>query len=310
VRVFVTGGAGFIGSHLCERLADAGHEVLAIDNFATSRRDTAELLADRVELVEGSIAERDEIERAFARGRPELVIHCAASYRDPDDWEEDVRTNALGTAHVVQAAREAGVERLIYFQTALCYGNAPVEQPISLAHPLWPESSYAISKTAGEHYITQSGLDYVSFRLANVYGPRNLSGPVPTFYQRLAAGKQCFAMDTRRDFLFVEDLLAVALRAAAGEGRSGYYHVSSGSDCSILELYRAVASAMGSDEPAEERERGPDDAPTILLDPSVTEAEFPGWRASTPLAQGVTKTVEWYSEHGVEETYTHLRISD
>jgi UDP-glucose 4-epimerase len=308
--VLVTGGAGFVGSHLCERLAGAGHEVLAIDNFATSRRDTADALAASVELVEGSIAEQDEVERAFARARPELVVHCAASYRDPDDWDEDVRTNTLGTAHVVQAAQDAGVERLIYFQTALCYGNAPLEQPITLAHPLRPESSYAVSKTAGERYIALSGLDFLSFRLANVYGPRNLSGPVPTFYQRLAAGKRCFAVDTRRDFLFVEDLLAVVLRAAAGEGRSGYYHVSSGSDCSILELYEAVAGAMGVDEPAEQRERGPDDAPTILLDPSATEAEFPGWRAATPLAAGVTQTVEWYAEHGVEETFTHLRISD
>jgi UDP-glucose 4-epimerase len=308
--VLVTGGAGFIGSHVCERLAAAGHEVVAIDNFATSRRDTAEALARRVDVVEGTIAERDEVADVFARARPELVVHCAASYRDPDAWEEDVRTNALGTAHVVQASREAGARRLIYFQTALCYGNAPVEQPISLAHPLWPESSYAISKTAGEHYVALGGLDFVSFRLANVYGPRNLSGPVPTFYQRLASGKRCFAVDTRRDFLFVEDLLAVVLRAAAGEGRPGYYHVSSGSDSSILELYGAVAAAMGVDEPAEERERGPDDAPTILLDPSATEAEFPGWRASTPLAEGIAKTVSWYSEHGVQETYTHLRIAD
>ena len=310
MRVLITGGAGFIGSHLCERLAEAGHEVLALDNFATARRDTAAALAEQVDVVEGSIADPDGVERAFARARPELVIHCAAAYRDPDDWDEDVRTNALGTAYVVRAAQDAGAERLIYFQTALCYGNAPQEQPISLAHPLWPESSYAVSKTAGERYIALSGLDFVSFRLANVYGPRNLSGPVPTFYQRLAAGKRCFAVDTRRDFLFVEDLLAVVLRASAGEGRSGYYHVSSGSDCSILELYGAVAGAMGVDEPAEERERGPDDAPTILLDPSATEAEFPGWRADTPLADGVAQTVAWYSEHGVEETYTHLRISD
>src|SRR5436190_13608747 len=295
MRVLITGCAGFIGSHLCERLADAGHEVLALDNFATARRDTVDALAERAEVVEGSIADPDEVAHVFARTRPELVVHCAASYRDPDDWDEDVRTNALGTAFVVQAARDAGAERLIYFQTALCYGNAPQEQPISLAHPLWPESSYAISKTAGERYVALSGLDFVSFRLANVYGPRNLSGPVPTFYQRLAAGKRCFAVDTRRDFLFVEDLLAVVLRAAAGEGRSGYYHVSSGSDVSILELYQAVAVALGSDEPAEERERGPDDAPTILLDPSVTEAEFPGWKASTPLREGVARTIEWYS---------------
>jgi UDP-glucose 4-epimerase len=175
VRVLVTGGAGFIGSHVCERLADAGHDVLAIDNFATSRRDTAAEIADRVEVLEGTIAERDDVVEAFRRSRPALVVHCAASYRDPDAWEEDVRTNALGTAHVVQAAREGTVERLIYFQTALCYGNAPLEQPISLAHPLWPESSYAISKTAGERYIALGGLDFVSFRLANVYGTRSSS---------------------------------------------------------------------------------------------------------------------------------------
>src|SRR5919204_2381356 len=120
VRVLITGGAGFIGSHLCERLAESGHDVLAIDSFATARRDTADELAERVEVVEGSIAEREEVERAFARARPELVVHCAASYRDPDDWVEDVRTNTLGTAHVVKAALDGGVERLVYFQTALC----------------------------------------------------------------------------------------------------------------------------------------------------------------------------------------------
>lgn len=310
MRILVTGGAGFIGSHLCERLAAAGHELLAIDTFATSRRDTAAELAGRAEVVEATIADRAAVEQAFAHGRPELVVHCAASYRDPDDWEEDVRTNALGTANVVRASLEAGVRRLVYFQTALCYGNSPHEQPITLDHPLEPESSYAITKTAGERYISLSGLDFISLRLANVYGPRNLSGPVPTFYKRLSAGQKCFVMDTRRDFLFVEDLLAVALRAIEGEGRSGAYHVSSGSDCSILELYQAVAGAMGLDEPAEQRERGPDDAPTILLDPSATEAEFPGWRAGTPLAEGVRRTIDWYSEHGVEETYTHLRIEE
>jgi nucleoside-diphosphate-sugar epimerase len=286
MRILVTGGAGFIGSHLCERLADDGHELVAIDNFATSRRDTAAALADRVELIEGTIADKGQVHRAFGAAQPDLVVHCAASYRDPDEWEEDIRTNALGTAHVVQAALGADVQRLIYFQTALCYGNSPREQPITLSHPLWPESSYAISKTAGEHYIALSGIDFVSFRLANVYGPRNLSGPVPTFYKRLAAGRQCFAVNTRRDFLYVDDLLAVVLKAVAGEGRPGYYHVSSGRDSSILELYAAVAEAMGVDEQAEERERSPDDAPTILLDPSVTEAEF-GWRTQVPLAEGI-----------------------
>ena len=83
------------------------------------------------------------------------------------------------------------MERLLYFQTALCYGTQPIEQPITLDHPIRPDSSYAISKTAGEQYIELSGLDFVSFRLANAYGPRNISGPLPTFYHRLTEGKPC-----------------------------------------------------------------------------------------------------------------------
>jgi UDP-glucose 4-epimerase len=306
MRITITGGAGFIGSHLAERLVARGDEVLVLDNFATGSERN---VGAGIEVVAGHIAEPSALDEAIDRFRPELVVHCAASYRDPDDWEEDVRTNALGSALVARRSREAGVRRLVYFHTALCYGNRPLEAPISLAHPLRPESSYAISKTAGEQYIALSGIDFVSFRLANVYGPRNVSGPVPTFYQRLAAGKSCFAVDTRRDFVYVDDLLDVAVRAIDGGGSSGVYHVSSGSDISIRELYDAVAAAMALDEPVEERERGPDDAPTILLDPAKTIEDF-GWRAATPLAEGIRRAIAWYEEHGVQETYTHLRLRD
>jgi UDP-glucose 4-epimerase len=218
-----------------------------------------------------------------------------------------VRTNALGTANVVSAAVAAGARRLVYLQTALCYGSRPAEQPVTLAHPLVPESSYAVSKTAGERYLALADLDWISFRLANVYGPRNVSGPIPTFYKRLAAGQRCFAVDARRDFVYVSDLVDIVMRALAGEGQSGVYHVSSGSDHAITEVYAAVADALGSDLEVEERPRGADDAPTILLDPSRTEAVF-GWLPRTPLREGIRTTVEWYSQHGVDETYTHLRM--
>ena len=123
------------------------------------------------------------------------VVHAAAAYKNPDDWEEDVKTNA-GSALVVKASLRHQVSRLIYFQTSLCYGIHPLEQAITLSHPIRPDSSYAISKTAGRQYIMMSGLNYISFRLANAYGPRNLSGPLPTFYHRLTNGKPCFVMDT------------------------------------------------------------------------------------------------------------------
>jgi UDP-glucose 4-epimerase len=308
-NVLITGGAGFIGSHLTDRLLERGDNVLVIDNFSTARRDTLPS-HDNLTLVEDTIADAELVQRVFSEFGPEIVVHAAASYKDPEAWTEDSRTNAVGTANVVRASQAAGVSRFVYFQTALCYGLHPQEQPITLSHPLDPQdSSYAISKTAGEWYVRLSDLNWISFRLANVYGPRNLSGPLPTFFQRLSSGKPVFVMDTRRDFVFVEDLVDVAMKAIDGGGSSGAYHVSSGSDVSIKELFDATVGAMGIEleDEVEVRPRNPDDAPSILLDPSKTERDFE-WAARTPLVDGVAKAVDYYREYGVEETFTHLKL--
>lgn len=307
VKVFITGGAGFIGSTLADHLLARGDEVLVIDNYETGRRDNLQA-QDRLQVVEGSIADKELVQRLVGDFRPELVVHAAASYKDPDDWHGDAMVNTVGTANVVQAARVAGAHRLIYFQTALCYGLHPLQQPIELDHPIRPgDSSYAISKTAGEQYIQLSGLDYVSFRLANAYGPRNLSGPLPTFFQRLTTEKPCFVMDTRRDFVYIDDLIDCVLRAVDGKGH-GIYHISSGSDYAISELFDETVAALGITlaQPVEVRERNPDDAYTILLDPSRTSADL-DWHVSTPLGDGVAHAVRYYRDHGLTETYTHLQ---
>jgi UDP-glucose 4-epimerase len=309
MKVLITGGAGFIGSHLTDRLLARGDEVLVIDNFATARRDNLSE-HERLQLVEGTIVDPQLVNRAFSDFEPEVVAHAAASYKDPDDWTEDSATNAVGTANVVKASEAAGVKRLVYFQTALCYGVQPLEQPITLDHPLRPEdSSYAISKTAGEYYIRLSDLDWISLRLANAYGPRNVSGPLPTFFQRLTEGKPCFVMDTRRDFIYVQDLIDLVVAALDGQGPRGAYHASSGADYSIKELFDATVAALELD-PAPEvevRDRNRDDAFTILLDPSRTQEEF-NWKPGTPLEQGVAEAIAYYREHGIEETFTHLRL--
>jgi len=304
MKILITGGGGFIGSNLADRLLAEGHQVRTIDNYATSRRDNL-TPQDGLEIVEGSIA--DEALAATVTEGVDAVVHAAASYKDPEAWEEDARTNALGTAVVVRAAQRAGVKRFIYFQTALCYGVKPLQQPIGLDHPLLPyESSYAISKTAGEDYIRLSGLDWVSFRLANVYGPRNLSGPLPTFFSRLTQDKACFVTDTRRDFLYVSDLVDVVVKALGGRG-SGAYHVSSGTDVAIKELFDGVTAALDlGDIEVEVRPRAEDDAASILLDPSKTNADF-DWKTSVSLTDGVAQAIAWYREHGIEQTYTHLK---
>ena len=308
MKILVTGGAGFIGSHLVNRLLEKGNQVVVIDNYATARRDNLAPHAN-LTVVEGTIANAELVDQVFDQFQPDQVVHAAASYKDPHNWREDSSTNVLGTAIVVQAAERLKVMRMIYFQTALCYGLHPLEQPITLNHPIRPEgSSYAISKTAGEQYIALSRLDFVSFRLANVYGPRNLSGPLPTFYQRLISHQPCFVVDTRRDFIYVDDLIEITLMAIEGDGKKGFYHVSSGGDCSIKELFDLIVKAMHIhwDGNVQVQPRNPDDAPTILLDTSKTDEDF-GWKVKTSLETGVSRAIAWYKEFGVGQTYTHLK---
>jgi nucleoside-diphosphate-sugar epimerase len=307
VKILISGACGQVGSHVAEMLLARGDEILGIDNFATGRR---EHLPDqpRLRLVEGSIADRLLVDRLFAEFKPDVVVHTAASYKDPEDWYNDALTNCVGGANLIQAARREKSGRFIYFQTALCYGVKPLQQPIRLDHPKFPaNSSYAISKTAAEDYLEISGLDYVTFRLANVVGPRNVSGPLPIFFQRLKDGKRCFVTKARRDFVFVKDLAHTVLSAADGKGH-GAYHFSSGKDVAIQDLYDAVVSAMelkSYPEP-EVRDLGPDDAPSILLDPSRTFADF-GKIEFTGLGDTVAAAIEYYRKHGTQGEYTHLR---
>lgn len=307
MKVLITGGCGQVGSHVAELLLERGDTVVAIDNLATGRR---EHLSDHqnLEVVVGSIADKGLVDRVVGDLKPDVVVHTAASYKDPKDWYNDTLTNCVGGTNVIAAAKVNDVERFVYFQTALCYGVKPLQQPIRLDHPKFPaNSSYAITKTAIEDFLEISGLDYVTFRLANVVGPRNVSGPLPIFFQRLRDGKRCFVTKARRDFVFVKDLVRTVVQACDGRGH-GAYHFSSGTDVSILELYDAVVTAMRLNEypQPEIRELGPDDAPSILLDPSRTFADF-GEISFVPLEETVAAAVEYFNAHGTLGEYTHLR---
>jgi UDP-glucose 4-epimerase len=307
MKVLVTGGSGLVGSTLVDQLLERGDTVLAIDNFATGRRDNL-TPHERLTFIESSITDSELFRSLVSTFRPEAIVHTAASYKDPDDWETDALVNAGGSAIVARAAKDFDVKRLIYFQTALCYGIKPTQHPIRLDHPLFPaNSSYAISKTAGEQYIEHSGVDWVTFRLANVVGPRAVSGPLPIFFQRLSEGKKCFVTPARRDYVFASDLVKVIVRAVNGEGR-GTYHFSSGSDVPIRQIYDLTLKAMRlNDSPEPElRPLSEDDAPSILLDPSRTFADF-GQIHFTPIEEIVERTIGYYRDHGVTGGFTHLK---
>lgn len=310
MKVFITGACGQVGSHITEMLLDRGDEVMGIDNLATGRREHLKEHKNLIVIID-TISDKTLIDKLFSEFKPDVVVHTAASYKDPNDWYNDTLTNCVGGSNVIHAAVDNGVKRFIYFQTALCYGVKPLQQPIKLDHPKFPaNSSYAITKTANEDFLEISGLDFVTFRLANVVGPRNVSGPLPIFYQRLKDGKKCFVTNARRDFVFVKDLAKAVVKACDGIGK-GAYHFSSGTDIAIQELYDAVVKAMElpTYPEAEMRLIGEDDAPSILLDPSRTFQDF-GKIEFTPLQETVSAAVKYFSEFGTLGEFTHLKHTD
>jgi len=310
MKVLITGGLGQIGSHIAELLLERGDEVIVIDNLETGRKEHLPPQKNLTIHIE-TIANRDKVFSIIEETQPDVVVHTAASYKSPDDWYNDTLTNCVGGANIIEASKAFNIDRFIYFQTALCYGQKPLEQPITLDHPRVPTgSSYAITKTTNEQFLELSGLEYVTFRLANVVGPRNVAGPLPIFYQRLKDGKRCFVTESRRDFVFVKDLANVVVKACDGVG-NGAYHFSSGSDVSIMELYDAVVKAMNINPypKPDVRSLGEDDVFSILLDPSRTLQDF-GDIEFTPIEETVRHAIEYFKEHGTLGEYTHLNFEE
>jgi len=304
MRLLITGGAGCLGSNLIERYFPQGHEICVIDNFATGKKEVIPELPG-LKLVEGSIADATLVNRTFADFEPTHVINSAAAYKDPENWSEDVATNIQGTVHVAKASLAHGVERVVNFQTALCYGR-PQIVPIPIDHPTAPFTSYGISKTAGEAYLMQSGLPVVSLRLANICGPRLAIGPIPTFYKRLKAEQSCFCSDSVRDFLDMSDFFSLMDRVLQSDTPTGVFNVSTGVGSSILDVFKAVASYL--DIPVPEVPVvpvGADDVPLVVLDPSETEKAF-GWKARLGFEKTIHNQLRWYDQHGVNDIFSHL----
>jgi UDP-glucose 4-epimerase len=311
MRFLVTGVAGFIGSHLADRLIADGHEVVGIDNLTTGR---AENVHPDVHFVKADIS-TDNTWWSRDKDGVDYIIHCAASYDDRLKWHRDTNTNVLGGINVAILAKALGA-RVVYFQTALVYGNNPYRDfnldaiggALPVYQPVAPENSYAISKYAAGQYLRHADIPLLELRLANIYGPRNLSGPVPAFWKRITNGEPCTIVDSRRDFVFIDDLVELVSQAIQKEA-TGTYHVSTGRDYAIGQLYEAVVDALDAHSTVQPtfQPRGGDDAPTILLDPSETQRDF-GWRPTTELDEGVQAAVDWYTEHGVQDVYTHLAV--
>ena len=299
-RALVTGGAGFIGSHLVDRLVAAGHRVCVVDDLSTG---SASNVPPEARLQRLDICDPVSLGEVLAGFRPEVVFHAAAqtdvrrSIREPDF---DARVNVLGALNVLRAAAAAGARRIVYASSAAVYGD-PERLPVSEADPTRPISEYGASKLAFEHYLSayaaHGRIEHVVLRFANVYGPRQRgdgeAGVVAIFTQRMIAGEPVTIFGDgakTRDYVYVGDVVEAAMRAAAGP--SGVVaNVGWGREVSDRELFGAVAAATGyGKQPTHAADRRGDIA-RICLDPAVAQRAW-DWRASMPLAEGVRRVVE------------------
>jgi UDP-glucose 4-epimerase len=305
MKILITGGAGCLGSNLIEHWLPKGHQIMVIDNFATGKREVVPNVKG-LTVVEGSIAAANLVNECFEKFKPEVVIHSAAAYKDPENWVEDTTTNVIGSAIVARAAKANGVSRLINFQTALCYGR-PEILPIPVTHPTAPFTSYGITKTAGEQFMLLSGVPTLSLRIANVTGPRLAIGPIPTFYKRLKAGQNCFCSDTSRDFLDMSDFLSFMDIAIQPGSPTGIFNVSSGEAHSIKEIFDIVSQYLKlgkMDVPI--TPVLDDDVPIVVLDPSLTNLAFQ-WRARVNFVKTIERQLEWYDQYGISDVFSHLK---
>lgn len=309
MKLLVTGGSGQIGSHVIDQEIDNYEKIISIDNLSTGK---AYHLKDYKNLINifCDISDTQKIKEIFEKYEPDVVVHCAGSYKDPNDWQSDVVTNCLGSVNIIKSSMVAKVKRFIYFQTSLCYGLKNSSELIKIDHLRQPESSsYSISKTTAEYYLELSGLNYVTFRLANVIGPRNLAGALPIFYKRLKNKEKIFVSESRRDFVSAFDLSQIVSKALMGHG-NGAYHFSSGKDIAISELLNVLLENFKpSYNP--EIERIPlqkDDTKTILLDPSKTLKDFGNVKFQS-INEIVSNALIYYDQYGVSDEYTHLKIN-
>lgn len=309
MRVVVTGGAGFIGSHLVARLAADGDSVTVVDDLSSGRREHVGHLGG-VRLVVADLANpADHPLVAAAVEGVEVVFHLAAARavtRSVDDPLGAHHANATASLALLEAARVAGVRRVVLASSSSVYGDA-AEVPTPESAALGPRSPYAVTKLAAEQYgrvyARLHGMEVVALRLFNVYGPRQSpDGPyaqaIPRFAAALLAGRPATVNGDglqRRDVAFVDDVVAAFVAAAsapAGVVTGRAFNVGSGTDHSVLELVDAVARSCGADPLVCHGPERPGDVWRTRADVRAAARDL-GWAPRTSLETGLARTMAW-----------------
>jgi UDP-glucose 4-epimerase len=308
VRALVTGAAGFIGSTLVDRLLGDGHTVAGLDNFATGRATNLEHLADNPAhvFVEADIVTAD-LGAILDEHRPEVVFHLAAQIdvrRSVADPQFDASVNVIGTIRLAEAARSAGVRKIVHTSSGGSIYGIPPKYPTSEDDPTDPASPYAAGKVAGEVYLNAFrhlyGLDCSHIAPANVYGPRQdphgEAGVVAIFAQALLVSKptKVFADGGKtRDYVFVDDVVDAFVRASGEAGGGQRFNVGTGIETSDRQLHSAVAAAVGGPDDPEYHPERLGDLKRSCLDIGLAERVL-GWRPQVRLDDGIRRTVDYF----------------
>jgi UDP-glucose 4-epimerase len=304
----ITGGAGFIGSNLAAELVQRGEAVRVLDNYSTGRRSNLASIADRVELIEGDLRSYHQVQEAV-KG-VDFVLHQGAlpsvprSVRDPITTNE---VNVLGTLNILQAARDAGVKRLVYASSSSVYGDNP-ELPKRESMCPRPLSPYAISKLAGEQYCQAFwrlyGFETVCLRYFNVFGPRQdpasqYAAVIPRFITAMLNGADAIIYgDGRqsRDFTFIANVVQANLRACVAPNAAGVVcNIACGERYTLLELVERLAQITGLAPSVRHADPRPGDVPHSQADISEARTRL-GYEPEVDLTTGLEQTVAWLKQ--------------
>ena len=310
MRALVTGAAGFIGSTLVDRLISDGHTVIGVDDLSSGRMGNLDRARshDAFAFVEADIVTADLI-GLLAEAKPEVVYHLAAQIdvrRSVSDPQFDATVNVVGTVRVAEAARLAGVRKVVDTSSGGSVYGAPRNYPTSETAPTDPASPYAASKIAGEIYLNTfrnlHGMDCSHIAPSNVYGPRQdphgEAGVVAIFVKALLAGQPTVVFgdgSNTRDYVFVDDVVDAFVRASGSPGSGQRFNIGTGVETSDRKLHSVVAGVIGAPDEPQSAPARLGDLKRSCLDARKAEMVL-SWRAAVRLEDGVRRTVEYFRE--------------